>query len=111
MARKYGILFLRRMLIAAIGGQLADLGGVLLREAPRLVEIVAPLLRRHAGGLEDVEGAGDGRGQRRLIPQLEREVGQERPQPLPLITAAGGAAAPWPTGGFRRWAIRSFRLA
>ena len=77
VARKYGILFLRRICLLHCS-RLADLRGVLLGEPARLVEQVAPLLRRHAGGFEDVERAGDGRGQGRLITELAGEVFEER---------------------------------
>ena len=79
---------------AAFADELADTGGVLLGQAAGLIEIITPLRRGNAGGGEDVAGAGDGRSQRRLIPQLNREVGEEGAQPFPVITAPSWPSPP-----------------
>ena len=89
---------------------------MLLGEAARLVEQIAPPLRGHAGGFEDVERAGDGRGERRLIAELAGEVVEEGSQPLPVLalipsraptTARLGNSGDSVAGG----RVRSFRLA
>ncbi len=84
--------------IAVPTGQLANAGGVLLGQPPRLVEQLPPLRGRHAGDGEDGEGTGDGRAQGGLIPQLAGEVLEEGTQLLPLLAAADRAAAARPAG-------------
>jgi hypothetical protein len=91
-------LILAADLVVVSARRLADLGGVLLGEAARLIEIIAPLLRGYASSCEDGERAGDGRGQWCLISQLLGEIFEEGTQAFPLLALTSNispaAAAP-----------------
>ena len=89
-ARKYGILFLRRTPWAAVGGERPNLRRVLLGDGAGLVERVAPAFARHAGGLEEGQHPGDGRGERGRVAEFAGEIAEVGGQFFPFLPLPGG---------------------